>query len=157
VIDKNSDTIRRFWRRFCETSGLADENTPYQAWYFSNNQESAIRLAQLVLAGRKTATASLKSINELRPEVAPIVDTFSIVTDFHGQPICVIKTIAVREVPFNEVELQFALDEGEGDETIEEWQQGHNEYFTREAAEAGIHFDERSIVCCEHFKVVYAE
>ena len=157
MIDKDSIAIKDYWRRFCNATGLDHATTPYQAWYFSNNQDSALRLAGLVVAGRKRATASLKAINELRPDIAPFENTYSIVTDLHGVPKCVIRTISVREVPFGEVELQFALDEGEGDETIKDWREGHSEYFAREAAEAGVEFNERSIVCCEHFEVVYAE
>ena len=69
--------------------------------------------------------------------------------------MCVIQTVEIRHLPFEEVDAQFASDEGEGDQTLEYWRTVHWRYFSREAAELGIDFDERSIVCCERFRLLY--
>lgn len=144
----------KFWKAFTETARL-DTDEPYQVWFFGNTAEMALELAGLVMSGKKTATASLAAVNELRPEEAPILEGYSVVTDLVGTPICVIRTTEVRHLPFEDVDAGFASDEGEGDQTLAYWREVHSRYFTREAAELGLDFDHRSIVCCERFKLVY--
>ena len=114
----------------------------------------ALELAELVIRGKKFATASLAAVNEIKPDEAPFPDGYSVVTDFLGEPICVIQTVEIRHIPFNEVDGQFASDEGEGDQSLEYWSTVHHAYFTREAAELGIDFNEHSLICCERFKLL---
>jgi len=116
-----------------------------------------MELARLVTAGRKFATASLAAINEIKPDEAPIPDGYSVVTDFNDIPMCIIQTTEIRLLPFNEVDKQFASDEGEGDQTLEYWRHVHRQYFTREAAVLGLHFDEKLLICCERFKLLHSE
>lgn len=145
---------RDFWNEFCRFSGL-DPSTTYQVWYFGNSSRQASELAAFVVEGVKTATASLLETNKLLPEKAPITDGYSVVTNFEGEPMCVIQTTEIRHLPFGEVDSMFAYDEGEGDRTLEDWREAHRAYFTREAAEMGFEFDENSIVCCERFRLLF--
>lgn len=147
-------SIEKFWAGFCRTSGVASDE-PYQVWYFGNSARMASELAALVLEGRKTATASLAAVNELRPQDAPVPDGYSVVTDFDGEPVCVIRTTEIRHVPFGEVDAAFAADEGEGDLSLEYWRDVHSAYFGREAAGHGMEFNDGSLVCCERFELLY--
>jgi uncharacterized protein YhfF len=54
-----------------------------------------------------------------------------------------------------EVDAQFAFDEGEGDQTLEYWRKVHWLYFTKEVAELNVEFNEKSLVACERFKLLY--
>lgn len=148
-------TVEQFWSCFLEANTEVDASASYQVWYFSNNSESAHDLAELVISGKKTATASLKAVNDLEPEKAPQDGGYSVVTSFEGEPLCIVRTTEIRHLPFNEVDPQFAFDEGEGDQTLEDWQEGHWAYFSKEASLYEIGFDERSIVCCERFELLY--
>lgn len=150
-----AETVEEFWNRFCSAHPLVDRETSYQVWYFGNTREMASELVQLVLAGKKTATASSLSMNELEPENAPRPDGYSVVTDFDGDPQCVIQTTEIRPVSFMEVDAQFAADEGEGDLTLEWWQRVHWDYFTAEARQHGFDFDDRSTICCERFRLLF--
>jgi uncharacterized protein YhfF len=143
-----------FWAEFCRDCGISPE-TPYQVWYFGNGPEQARELAELVVRGPKRATASLVGVNELHPHLAPVIGGYSIVTDFAGNPACVIRTTEVRQVPFADVDARFEFDEGEGDRTLEDWREAHRSYFTREAAENGIGFGESSAICCERFELLF--
>ncbi len=144
-----------FWHEFCAKSGV-DPATPYQTWYFGNSSEMALVLAELVIAGTKTATASLVDANILEPEKSPIDDGYSVVTSFEGEPMCVIRTAEIRHLPFHAVDEAFAYDEGEDDRTLSSWRDGHSRYFTAEAAELGLTFDEDSLICCERFRLLYS-
>jgi len=146
---------QEYWNDFLLLDPAIPKATPYQVWFFGNSAEMALALAELVIEGKKSATASLAAVNEIKPEEAPIPDGYSVVTDFHGVPMCVIQTVEIRHLPFDEVDAQFAADEGEGDQSLEYWRDVHWRYFTREAAELGIDFNERSMVCCERFRLLH--
>src|SRR5687768_5506556 len=143
--------VQQFWATFRELDPSINENEKYQVWYFGNTQKMALELAELVMAGKKTATASLAAVNKIKPEQAPSLGGYSVVTDFDGKPLCVIQTTEIRHLPFDEVDAHFAADEGEGDLTLEYWRSVHQDYFEREAATFGLNFDDRSLVCCERF------
>lgn len=149
-----SDEIRQFWADFCRSHSV-DLNEPCQVWYFGNTAGMADELTELVLAGRKVATASLLKTNDIKPADAPIVGGYSVVTDFYGEPKCVLQTTEVREVRFKDVEPDFAAAEGEGDLSLEYWRTVHRDYFSREAAVYGFEFDDESVVCCERFRLLY--
>ena len=127
--------VQEFWAGFLKANSDVPADTPYQVWYFGNSLKMARDLAELVLSGTKTATASLLETNVREPEKSPIDGGYSVVTDFGGSPICVIRTVAISHVPFNSVDAAFAFDEGEDDRTLETWREGHREYFTKEAAD----------------------
>lgn len=94
-------------------------------------------------------------MNEIEPDKAPVPDGYSVVTDFEGHPACVIRTTNIRHLPFNEVDADFAFDEGEGDQTLDYWRDVHWTFFSREAGDHGFVFDENSIVCCERFELLF--
>jgi uncharacterized protein YhfF len=148
-------SVESCWSDFLDANPDIDRSAAYQTWYFSNNSASARELAELVISLKKTATASQVSVNEIEPEKAPIDDGYSVITSFEGEPLCVIKTIEIRHVPFNDVDAQFAFDEGEGDQTLHDWLKAHSEYFTREAKVYDVEFDDTSLICCERFQLLY--
>lgn len=149
--------IAKFWKEFLKCSPDVAADTPYQVWHFGNTSEMALELAELVIAGKKCATASLVAVNELNPGEAPAPYGYSVVTDKPGYPMCVIQTTEIRHLPFNEVDEQFAADEGEGDQSLEYWRDMHRRYFTLEAQELGIEFNERSMICCERFRLLFSK
>jgi uncharacterized protein YhfF len=150
-----NEAVENFWKEFCKVNSEIKPETPFQVWYFGNTSEMARELAGLVLQGKKCATASLVEFNKSHPELAPVEDGYSVVTDFEGNPLCVIQTAEIRHLPFDEVDAQFAFDEGEGDQTLDNWRNEHWRYFTKEAAENGLEFNEKSLVCCERFKLLF--
>ena len=152
---KVNNSINDYWAAFLAANLKVPRETPYQVWYFGNSSEMASELAELVIDGTKTATASLLETNELQPENAPVENGYSVVTDFETKPKCVIRTTEIRHIPFNEVDATFAHDEGEEDKTLESWRRIHIDYFSKEAAQLGFEFTENSIVCCERFELLF--
>lgn len=150
-----SQRAAEFWAEFCNSTSDVALDEPYQVWYFGHTPELAEELANLVLEGRKTATASLAETNLRKPDEAPIDNGYSVVIDYYGEPRCVLQTTEMRHVPFKDVDPVFAADEGEGDLSLEYWRRVHRECFTLEAERLGFNFDENSIVCCERFRLLY--
>lgn len=149
-----SEEVAQLWMAFCRSTGV-DVYEPYQIWYFGNSAAMADELTELVLAGKKVATASLLKTNEIKPDDAPILGGYSVVTDFYGTPKCVLQTTRIEQVRFCDVTAAFAAAEGEGDLSLDYWRRVHREYFEREARQHGFVFDDEAIVCCERFRLLY--
>jgi uncharacterized protein YhfF len=145
----------QYWDSFLVANSEIARDTHFQVWHFGNTVEMAMELAELVISGKKTATASLAKMNELEPEKAPVDNGYCVVTDFEGVPMCIIQTTEICHLPFKEVDANFAFDEGEGDQSLDYWRSVHWDYFAREAAANGFDFNENSIVCCERFRLLF--
>jgi uncharacterized protein YhfF len=147
--------IKDFWQEFCRQNPDVNPNTPFQVWHFGSTRELAEELGDLVLQGKKTATASLPWEYEEKPEDAPVEGGYSVVTDFDGNPKCVVRTTELRVVPFNEVDAEFAFAEGEGDQSLDYWREVHWDYFSRRCAALGREPDTEMPVNCEKFELLY--
>ncbi len=164
--------ILAFWQEYLNSlppGEMVPRNLP-QAWHFMDEpdatsgleakvlariQAAADELGALVVAGIKTATASLEWTYAAQGEAVPLPDDLSIITDWSGKPLCLIRTTEVRRLPFNQVDAQFAYDEGEDDRSLETWRRVHWEFFSRECAAIGRQPAENMPVICERFKVIY--
>ena len=152
---KVSEQVKDFWKQFCATPPQMNSGESFQVWYFGLGSEDAEELANLVLAGKKRATASLVWEYEDKPEDAPVLNGYSVVTDFEGNPKCVLQTTELRVLPFNEVDAQFAFDEGEGDQSLDYWRAVHWDYFSRRCAAIGKEPSLEMPVNCERFELLY--
>lgn len=116
-------------------------------WGFGSNETLANKLKQLVLDGTKTATTGLYKPNK---EISKVGDIAEIV-DSDNKSFCVIAYTHIEVKPFLDVSYMFAIKEGEGDRSIEEWRVKHKDFFIREYPDD---FTEESLVICEEFKVI---
>jgi uncharacterized protein YhfF len=144
-----------FWQAFQASTGSDVSARFYEAFHFADSEAVANELAQLVLAGTKRATAGL--VWSFEPEDKPPAKPgdLSVVTDWSGKPLCVIETLGVEVLPFEEVSEEFAATEGEGDKSLRYWREAHWEYFERECKRLGKEPSLRMPVICERFEVVY--
>jgi len=132
-----------------------DSSTKYlESFHFDLTEEWANKLLALVLEGKKKATASSLHFYEKTSGRLPQVGDYSIVTDWDGNPCCIIKTTNVTVLPFNEITFDICKREGE-DDTLESWQDGHRHFFTEDGKEAGYVFSETMPVVFEDFDVVF--
>lgn len=143
-----------FWRRFLAETGR-DPNTKYlECFHFDLNERSANALLALVLEGKKRATSSSLYAFQLEGCEMPKPGSLSIVTDWDGNPRCVIETTSVVVLPFCEITFELCSREGE-DDTLESWQRGHRRFFTQDGKALGYEFSEDMPVIFEDFEVVY--
>ena len=99
-------------------------------WAFGDTPELANELAALVITGIKTASCC--SFDSYRQETTPVVvGSYSIVLNSAEQPVCVIRTVAMRLVRWCDVTEAQARQEGEGDLSLDYWRAGHQEFFQR--------------------------
>ncbi len=124
-------------------------------YYFCDNKKDANELAKLVKNGIKTATSSLKFLYDLEKEELPKVNELSIITDFDGNAVAIIKNIKVEFIKFFDVTAELASKEGEGDKSLEYWRQAHIEVFKKWLKEFDILFDESMEIVYESFEVLF--
>jgi uncharacterized protein YhfF len=148
-----------FWQEYLATlpEGKREAFKMPEAWAFGDNAGLADELGELVVAGIKTATASLLWEYEAEGSQIPKPGDLSIILDGNGSPICLIETVAVEVRPFNRVGEQFAFDEGEGDRTLEFWRDAHWRFFTRTCQEIGREPTQDMPVVCERFKLMWPD
>jgi uncharacterized protein YhfF len=117
------------------------------------------KLVEAILRGEKTSTAGL--FEESRRDGAPIasVGTRELVVDSQGRGVAVIETTKVEVKRMGDVDLAFAIDEGEGFETFQDWRAAHVRFFTSPEMVATLgdpplQIDDDTIMVCTRFVVV---
>lgn len=156
LVNMDTDVaITEFWARARQTlPGLPEKQTV--AWSFGATPKHADELLDLVLEGTKTGTASSLWDHHATDEPIPYVGEHSIILDGLGRPRSIIETYDVQIVPFNEVTEEHAHAEGEGDRTLQAWQEIHREFW-KKYSESPTGFRDDMPVVCERFRVIYRE
>lgn len=113
---------------------------------FGDGPELATELAALVVSGRKTATVNTPDAPD-----CPKLGELWVVLDGEKRPVCVIETVELIPRRFDEVDAQFAFEEGEGDRSLAFWREAHEAYFRR----LGV-FSPDMTLLCERFRLVEA-
>jgi len=148
-----SKEISDYWNHFQKENGITSHFV--SAWSFGDNPELADELLELVLAGKKTGTATLVIELEREGDKMPEVGDYNIILDGRGRPAAIIQTTSVEIKPFNEVKEVYAYSEGEDDRTLESWEREHWKYWTRKGQKLGFTMKEDLLVICENFELVY--
>lgn len=143
--------VEKYWNEFRVKHHI--QTSKYEAYSFSLGKEVEDELAQLVKIGRKTATTSAYELYD-EDEYVPQVNDYNVILDGAGNPVCVTKTVVTEVVPFNQIMVEHAYHEGEGDRSYQHWHDVHVDFFTREYNEAGKTFTEDVPCLCEVFEVV---
>ena len=152
-----SDSVLSMWRASLSSLGETPETTtrPLSAWHFCDNEADANECAELVKQGIKTATAPSLWYFETQRESLPGPGDLQVITDWAGEAQCVIRTIRVEIVPFNEVSAEHAAAEGEGDRSLAFWRRVHWDYYHRELEGSSFAPREDMPIVCKRFEVVY--
>lgn len=128
---------------------------PLPSWHFCDNEKDANDCADLVITGHKQATSPSLWWYKANNDSLPKVGDLNIVTNWYGEALCIIETVEVSIVAFNEITEEYARLEGEGDKSLAYWKEVHWAYYHRELS--GTEYTPRQDmpIVCETFKVVY--
>jgi len=151
-----NEECKIFWHTYLQEVGLPTHKDPLEIFCFSENKETADELAKATISGIKTGTASLLWEMEKQGVGIPQNGDLSLVTYGNGKPACVIETINVNIIPFNEVSAEFAATEGETDPSLAYWRKCHWREFAAACEQLGWEANETMPVICEEIKVVYS-
>jgi len=89
------------------------------------------QLVDAVLRGEKTATAGLLEEYEAESEQPDSVGSRCTLLGYDNEPVAVVEVTESRVLPAAEIDEQFARDEGEGFETVDDWREAHERFFER--------------------------
>ncbi len=136
--------IEAYWTSFFSS---LPESSPYpmrkrteERW--GEGAAMADELGGLIAKGTKTATCSALAEWEADGDALPQVGDLTMVLSGTGEPLCIIEIAEVRLQRFNQVDADFAWEEGEGDRSLEHWREVHRFFFSRSLARIGLGFDE---------------
>ncbi len=96
---------------------------------------------------------------EFAGEELPRVGERELMIDSAGEGVAVLETTEVRVLPLSEVDLQHALDEGEGFTSVAEWRAGHAAFWEGPEVRAALKdpeftVDDATLVVATRFVVV---
>ncbi|WP_405645922.1 ASCH domain-containing protein [Streptomyces sp. NBC_00019] len=117
------------------------------------------RLVAAVLSGAKTSTTGLMREYEAEGEALPQVGERFALLDSAERRIAVVEITDVRVLPLGEVDLQHALDEGEGDASVAQWRAGHEKFWNSDQLRQLLKdpefvVDDDTLVVAERFRAV---
>ena len=153
----DTERIRNYWQKFLST---LPADSPYRAKTYvpegwGDSPEMADELGALIAAGTKTATCSALWEWEAEGESIPEAGTVTIVLNGRGEPLCIVETVEVTVRKYNEVDTEFAREEGEGDLSLEYWREAHQYFFSRSLPKIDKEFSEEMPLVCERFRLSY--
>ena len=117
------------------------------------------RLVDAILRGEKTSTTGLHEEYVRTGEEPAPVGQRELVVDSDGNAVAVIETTSVEVRRFGEVDLAFAIDEGEGFASVADWQAAHRRFFDSPELQAllgepRVTIDDDTLVVCHRFRLV---
>lgn len=119
------------------------------------------RLVAAVLSGEKTSTTGLLSDFDREQEPLPRVgDRFRLI-DEQDRVVGIVETTEVRVTTVAEMDLAFAIDEGEGFTTVAEWREAHEGFWLSYAGETrtwlgdpGWRPTDETRIVCDRFRLI---
>lgn len=117
------------------------------------------KLVAAVLDGSKTSTTATRMEYDIELETLPVAGGRELVIDSAEKPVAVIEMTEVRQLPLAEVDLQHAIDEGEGYATVAQWRTAHEEFWhsteMREfVGDPDFTVNDNTVLVLQRFKVV---
>jgi len=145
----------KFWQAFKKENKLDALAMPTEVYHFCDNEKDGNELGKLVLHGIKQATTALLASCEFENTPLPNSGDLNIITDWQGEPLCVIEITDVETRAFCDVDAAYAFREGEGDKSLAYWRKAHRDFFARECESMQMQFDETLPIVCIGFRCIY--
>jgi len=124
-----------------------------EAWHFELSEQPCNHLLGLALQGKKRATSGSMLGYQMEDGGIPEPGSMSVITDWDGNPRCVVRTTKVSVLPFRSITYEMAVLEGE-DASLDSWRKSHERFFREEGKALGYSFSEDMDVVFEEFEVV---
>jgi uncharacterized protein YhfF len=107
------------------------------------------RLADLALRGVKTATSDVREdFQPFTDEPLSRVGERCVLVGFDDEPLGIIEITSIDILRMADVDLQFAIDEGEGYETVAAWRAAHERFWAPRV------ITDDTLIVCERFRLV---
>ncbi len=154
MIGEKTPETESFWLHCRDQHQIEAEDYHVGTFADPRYAEYYDELLGLMLEGKKYATAHMARDFEKNNIPRRQVGDYWVVVDTQNNLVGLVKVTEVAVTPFNEVTAEFAAREGEGDSSLEYWQNVHKEYFLLQLADWGEDWSEDCPVVCETFSLV---
>ena len=154
MIGEKTPEAESFWQQCRDQHQIKAEDYHVGTFADPRYAEYHDELLGLMLEGKKHATAHMARDFEKNNIPRRQVGDYWVVVDTQNNLVGLVKVTEVAVTPFNEVTAEFAAREGEGDSSLEYWQNVHKEYFLRQLADWGEDWSEDCPVVCETCSLV---
>src|SRR5918998_4568399 len=119
----DNDRIETYWRNYLRMlpmgSPVRDDRYLAEGW--GDSLRMVNELGALIAGGTKTATCSALWEHEAEEGPLPETGVRTIVLDGNDDPLCIVETTEVEVRPYDQVDVQFAYEEGESDRSLKYW------------------------------------
>ena len=148
------DKILTYWKSYLGTLEEKPLDPHFEAG-IAGNTAIADKLLGLYLSGKKSAGSGLLKDFELAGDPLPKVGNYWIILDSKEEPRCIVKTVRVELHQFDQVPIEVAQAEGEGDLSLEYWRKVHIEFFTPYLEAWDITDLDKETVVTEFYELVF--
>lgn len=149
--------IETFWGGFLGSQSAPNDANDrfYESFRIGLDDETAEEGARLILSRQKTATSSLLWEYESSGKALPPLGNLSVVENGRRAPVCIVQTMWIEIIRFDDVDAQFAFEYGEGDRTLEGWRKMFWSYYSHACAALGREMSSNAPLVCERFLVIF--
>lgn len=156
MVSKLNRIQKEYWDRFIlSLSPNLRPVNPNVSASFAGNKEITDELLSLYLIGKKTAGSSVVEDFLSAGDQLPQIGNYWIFLNSKEVPSCILKTINTKIHKFNDVPVEIAVAEGEGDLTLEYWRKVHGGLYIPYLTLWGLNDINEANVITEFFEVVY--
>ena len=124
MIGEKTKAVEAFWQQCRKAHGISTND--YHATTFADPRYSNYHdmLLDLVAEGKKRATAHMQLDFEKNRVRRRVVGDYWVILSTKNEPRYLVRVTDVTVTPFNEVKVEFASREGEGDSSLRYWAEG---------------------------------
>lgn len=148
------DIYGDFWEAFLEETGTPETTAVSRYTYFGDSEEASVAALEQLLSGEKTAVSHCVPAYLTTKQPMPRVGDYTMVTDFYGNPCCILHTTDVAIVPLPEISDALILQDCPGADRAQWLEARHREYASL-AERFGFHYHEEIPVLVETVELVY--
>lgn len=148
------DIYTDFWTVFLEETGTSPNAMVSRYTYFGHSEEESVSALEQLLSGEKTAISHCIPDYLTKKQPLPRIGDFTMVTDFYGNPCCILKTTDVLIAPLPEVPEPWIQYEHPG-ATRDTWLQKKLAEYESLAARGSFHANAENPILLERVQVIY--
>lgn len=148
------DIYGDFWQAFLEETGTPETTVLENYTYFGGSEEESVRVLEQLLSGEKTAISHCIPAYLTKKQRMPREDDYTMVTDFYGNPCCILHTTGVTIAPMPELPEELMQADVPGC-TREDWLRDRAAEYEKLAEKGGFHFHSEIPVLMETVELVY--
>lgn len=148
-----ADIYEDFWQAFLEETGTPENSYCNRCTYFGDSEEESVNIMEQLLRGEKTAISHCVPHYIVTRSPMPKVGDYTMVTDFYGNPGCILKCVDVVIDPIGAIPAEIGEREGEG--SIDLWQQRKRQEFQALSQKSGFHYNDELPILMELVERVY--